>query len=121
MMCLTCFSKEDLLVNQKNIYCNGVNGSPTRIEMPEEGKNTVAFQNQHKQMRVPYVIYADFEALVRKIHGFERGPQRRGKRFTEKTEWHEACVVFLHGCEERQLSFGMKSLKGRKCGGNVSK
>ena len=32
------------------------------IEMPEEGKN----QNHHKQMKMPYVIYADFEALEKK-------------------------------------------------------
>ena len=37
MMCLTGFSRADLLENHKK-YCNGVNGRPTRIEMPEEGK-----------------------------------------------------------------------------------
>ena len=31
--------------------------------MPEEGKNILKFQNHRKQMRVPYIIYADFEAL----------------------------------------------------------
>ena len=50
-------------------HCNGVNGRPTSIVMPEEGKNTISFQNHHKQMKAPYVIYADFEALVRKIPG----------------------------------------------------
>ena len=73
-------------------YCNGVNGRPTRIEMPEEGKNTVTFQNHHKQLKVPYVIYADFEALVRKIHRCERDPEKKKKKsYTEKTEQHEAC------------------------------
>jgi len=61
MMCLTSFSRADLLVSHKK-YCNEVNGTPTMIEMPEEGKNTLSFQNNHKQMKVPYVIYADFEA-----------------------------------------------------------
>ena len=60
-MCLTGFSREDLLENHKK-YCNGVNARPTRIEMPEEGKNTIAFQNHYKEMKVPYVIYADFVA-----------------------------------------------------------
>ena len=90
MMCLTGFSRADLLENHKK-YCNGVNGRPTRIEMPEEGKNTLSFQNHHKQMKVPYVIYADFEALVRKIPGCEIGPESKKKSYTEKTEWHEAC------------------------------
>ena len=90
MMCLTGFSRADLLVNHKK-YCNGVNGRPTRIEMPEEGKNILAFQNYHKQMKAPYVIYADFEALVKKIPGCEREPESKNKSYTEKTEWHEAC------------------------------
>ena len=90
MMCLTGFSRADLLENHKK-NCNGVNGRPTRIEIPEEGKNTLSFQNHHKQMKVPYVIYADFEALVRKIPGCEIGPESKKKSYTEKTEWHEAC------------------------------
>ena len=47
MMCLTCFSRADLLENHKK-YCNGVNGRPTRIEMPEEGKHVPSFQNCYK-------------------------------------------------------------------------
>ena len=92
IMCLTGFSRADLLENHKK-YCNGVNGRPTRIEMPEEGKNILAFQNYQKQMKAPYVIYADFEALVKKIQGCERysESEKKCKSYTEKTEWHEAC------------------------------
>jgi len=78
MMCLTGFSRADLLENHKK-YCNGLNGRPTRIELPEEGKNTLSFQNHHKKMEVPYVIYADFEALVRKIPGCEICPESNKK------------------------------------------
>ena len=90
VMCLTGFSREDLLERHKK-DCKGLNGTPTRIEIPEEGKNTLSFQNHNKKMKVPYVIYADFEALVRKIPGCERGPEREQTSYTEKTEWHEAC------------------------------
>ena len=90
MMCLTRFTRAHLLEDHKK-YCNGVNGRPTRIEMPEEGKNILSFQNYHKQMKAPCVIYADFEALVKKIPGCERGPDSKNKSYTEKTEWHEAC------------------------------
>ena len=91
MLCLTGFSREDLLENHKK-YCNGVNGGPTRIDMPEEEKNdTLSFQNHHKQMKVPYIIYADFEALIRKIPGCELGPESNDeKSYTVKTEHHEA-------------------------------
>jgi len=67
-----------------------VNGRPRRIEMPKEGKNTLSFKKYEKQMKVPYVIYADFKASVRKIPGCECAPERE-KSYTEKTEWHEAC------------------------------
>jgi len=90
LMCLSHFTKANLLEDHKK-YRNGVNGRPTTIEMPEEGKNTLSFQNHHKQMKMPYVIYADFEALVRKILGCERRPEREQKSYTEKTERHEAC------------------------------
>ena len=89
MMCLTGFSRADLLVEHEK-YCNGVNGRPTRIEMPKEGENILAFQNHQKQMKAPYVIYADFEALVKKIQGCEQD-REKNKSYTEKTEWHEAC------------------------------
>ena len=90
MLCLTGFSRADLLEEHEK-YCNGVNGRPTRIEMPEEGKNILCFKNHKKQMKVPFVIYADFEALVRKIPNRERGPESRYQSYTEKTEWHQAC------------------------------
>ena len=88
MLCLTGFSRADLLASHKK-YCNGVNGRPTRIEMPKEGENILSFQNFKKQMKMPFIIYADFEALIRKILGCER--ERTQTSYTKKTEKHEAC------------------------------
>ena len=45
-----------------------INGEQA-IRIPEKGKNTLKFQNHHKQMSVPFVIYADFEAITEKIQG----------------------------------------------------
>jgi len=56
--------------------------------MPKEGENKVAFKNFHKQMKAPFMIYADFESVVRKISGCE--PPQDGS-FTVKTAKHEAC------------------------------
>ncbi|KAL9957602.1 hypothetical protein ACROYT_G034521 [Oculina patagonica] len=113
MMCLTGFTRADLLENHEK-YCNGMNGRPTRIDMPEEGKNNLSFQNHHKQMKVPYVIYADFEALVRKISGCELGPESKQKSYTEKTEQHEACgfaytVVRSDGRNKRPVVYRGKN------------
>ena len=60
-----------------------MNGTPTRIEMPEKGKTTLFFQNYYKQMKEPYVIYGDNEALGRKIPGCECGPEREQTSYTE--------------------------------------
>ena len=89
MLCLTGFSREDLLENHKK-YCNGLKGKPTRIDMPKEEEKIVSFQNYYKQMKAPYVIYADFEALVKKISLCELGPESKKKSYTMKTEYHEA-------------------------------
>ena len=55
--------------------------------MPEEGTK-LTFQNWHKQLSAPYVIYADFEALTTKIDGPEHDPTQSN---TQKTQLHEAC------------------------------
>ena len=36
------------------------------IRIPEKGKNTLKFQNYHKQMPGPFEIYVDFEAITEK-------------------------------------------------------
>ena len=90
MMCMTRFSRAHMLLDHKK-YCNDVNGRPTRIEMPEDGKNILSFQNYRKQKKKAYVIYADFEAIVKKIPGCKRGPEWESKCYTKKTALHEAC------------------------------
>ena len=90
MLCMNGFSREDLLENHKK-YCNGLKGKPTRIDMPKEEEKIVSFQNYYKQMKVPYVIYADFEALVKKISLCELEGGNKEKSYTlMKTEYHKA-------------------------------
>jgi len=35
----------------------------------QRGRNKVKFKNHHKQMKVLFMVFADFESLIRKIHG----------------------------------------------------
>ena len=65
MYCLQCFSSEKVLNNHKD-NCIAVNGTQA-VKMPEKGKNILQFNNFHKQQQVPFVIYADFEAITEKI------------------------------------------------------
>jgi len=83
--------------------------------MPEEGENILSFQNYKKQMKMPYVIYADSEALVRKIPGCER--ERMQKSYTEKTERHEACgYSFIVVRSDGEVS-GLKVYRGENAVG----
>ena len=80
--CLYGFSSERVLTNHR-VYCNGSLGRPARIEMPEKGKNTLTFKNYQRQMKKPFIIYADCESLIEKT-GEVIPPANRSS--TTKTE-----------------------------------
>ena len=96
-MCLTGLrTASDLQQHEK--HCEGVKGRPTLVVMPEEGKNILAYKNYKKQARAPFIIYADFEALVLKIHGCDISPEKKEKSYTIKT--HPRGVrLLVRGCE----------------------
>ena len=66
--CLHVFTTKDLL-DEHVVDCKGIGMKPQRIEMPAEGKNILQFKNHHKQLQVPYVIYADFECFNVPVEG----------------------------------------------------
>ena len=84
MHCLQCFSSERVLSNHKDI-CIQVNGTQA-IKMPN--KDILKFNNFHKQQPVPFVIYADFESILEKIHGCK---QDGNKSYTEAYQTHADC------------------------------
>ena len=55
--------------------------------MPEKG-DKVYFKNHHKQLPVPFAIYADFEALTEKIQGCQPNNE---KSYTEAYQKHIDC------------------------------
>ena len=70
MYCLQCFSSERIVANHVN-NCLTVNGAQA-INMPKQGENILTFNNFHKQLPVPFVIYADFEAITKKVQGYKQ-------------------------------------------------
>ena len=86
MYCLQCFSSERVLSNHKDI-CIQVNGEQA-IKMPDKDNNILKFNNFHKQQPVPFVIYADFEAITEKIHGCQ---QNNESSYTEAYQRHTDC------------------------------
>jgi len=81
--CLHGYKTAELLERHKP-ECMGQLKRPTRTELPKEDENKVRFKNHHKQMKAPFVVYADFESLIRKIRGCAKENQ-----VTIKTEVHE--------------------------------
>ena len=67
MYCLQCFSSERILVKHTN-NCLTISGAQA-INMPKQSENILQFNNFHKQLPVPFVIYADFEAVTKKVQG----------------------------------------------------
>ena len=86
MHCLQCFSREDVLNEHKN-NCISINGKQA-IKMPEKDNNTLKFMNHHKQLPVPFVIYADFEAITEKVLGCQPSNE---KSYTEAYQKHTDC------------------------------
>ena len=86
MHCLQCFSSERVLNDHKD-NCIQLNGTQA-VKMPDKDNNTLKFNNFHKQQQVPFVIYADFEALTEKIQGCQPD---NDKSYTEKYQKHTDC------------------------------
>ena len=86
MYCLQCFSSDRVLNNHKE-NCIQVNGTQA-IRMPNKYNNILKFNNFHKQLAVPFVIYADFEAITEKIQGCQ---QDGNKSYTEVYQRHVDC------------------------------
>lgn len=72
--CLNCFNafrtKESL--KEHKYYCN--NNDPDNIVMPEKGAS-IQFKNYQREMKVPFVVYADFESILKPIHTCEPNPE----------------------------------------------
>ena len=93
MYCLQCFSSERILANHVN-NCLTINGAQA-IDMPKQGENILKFNNFHKQLPVPFVIYADFEAIMKKVQGCEQSEEMKKDKdrrsYTEAYQTHEDC------------------------------
>ena len=93
MYCLQCFSSERILANHVN-NCLTLNGAQA-INMPKQGENVLKFNNLDKQLPVPFVIYADFEAITKKVQGCKQSEEMENEKnkrsYTEAYQTHEDC------------------------------
>ena len=88
------FSRANLLDAHQN-DCLGIGEKPQRIVMPEASKNILNFTSYHKQMRVPYVIYAGFECLNVPVEGAPGDPKNSSSRQISKQVPCSYCYVIV--------------------------
>ena len=106
--CLHGYKRKDLLERHKP-ECKGLMKSSTRTDMPKQGENKMSFTNYQKQMKAPYVVYADFECLVKKTATCE--PDNK-QSCTVKTEKHEPCGFSYLVVRSDGQTFGPYTYRG---------
>ena len=93
MYCLQRFSSENILVKHTN-NCSTINGKQA-INIPKKAENILKFDNFHKQLHVPFVIYANFEAIMKKVQGCRQSEETKKEKekrsYTEAYKTHEDC------------------------------
>ena len=71
-----------------------INGAQA-TNMTKQGENILKFNNFHKQLQVPFIIYADFEAITKKVQGCEQSEEMKKDKdrrsYTEAYQTHEDC------------------------------
>ena len=70
--CLNTFKTEKSLASHHE-YCK----SPEviKIELPEKGSK-ISFKNYNKSMRVPFIVYADFESFTPQLSTYQPNPDK---------------------------------------------
>ena len=80
--CLNHFPNKDKLKNHEE-YC--FQNETIKIEMPKEG-SSISFMHHNRSIKVPFVVYADFEAFTKEIKTI---PQNDRVAFTQKYQRHQ--------------------------------
>ena len=63
---------ENNLKSHKNVY---ENKDSCNTAMPYEDNKTLEFNQYQKSHKAPFIIYADLECLIEKIHGCKNNPE----------------------------------------------
>ena len=82
LRCLNSFKSKKSLDDHKE-YC--YNNECVKTIMPEEG-TILRFKNFLHSEKVPFIVYADTEALIKEMHNCDPNPQ---KSYTKKYQKHE--------------------------------
>ena len=96
--CFTHYTKEELL--EKHIkYCS--NNETVAVKMPEP--NTMLyFKNYHKQLPIPFVVYADFECFTKPMNTCSPSPKESYNYNNQKHEPSGFCF-YIKGIVDKKI------------------
>ena len=83
--CLHSFQTDNALKKHERL-CN--NHDYCQVEMPTNDTNILKYNHREKSLRLPWVIYVDFECLLIKKQSCQNNPE---ESYTEKKSIHESC------------------------------
>ena len=79
-ICINCFNTFSLEKSFKEHVEVCLSNESVKIEMPKKG-STIEFKNYVKKLKVPFVIYADFESYTERIPQGQQGKQPKPSSF----------------------------------------
>ena len=110
MNCLQGFTQESS-IDQHQVYCE--DNKSVRVEMPKQG-STIEFKDGQNQFRVPFIMYRDFEWILKPMDPVE--PRSPSQPYTNEVNQHTPsgwCVYskFAYGDVDNPL----RTYRGKDC------
>ena len=110
--CLNCLQGFHSEISRDKHYEHCKDNEAVRIEMPKLG-SFIEFHDGQNQFKVPFMMYADFEAILRPVHGPSPNPN---KAYTKKVNQH----IPSGFCIYSKLAYGevstpLKLYRGKDC------
>ena len=101
--CLHAFSPEEL--QEEHVPdCVEINGTQ-KTRLPEPENSTLEFTNHHKGLKVPFVIYAEFESITQPIEQAQGDPTQS---YTDGYQLHIPCsCAYKVVCIDERYNSGL--------------
>ena len=90
--CNNCLQGFTLESSRDEHYSYCIDNKMVSVEMPNKG-STVEFYDEKNQFKVPFMMYADFEAILEPIQGPSQDPK---ESYTKKVNQHIPSCWFVY-------------------------
>ena len=109
MNCLQGFMQESSR-DQHQVYCE--NNESVRVEMPKQG-STVEFKDGQNQFKVPFIMYADFESILKPM---DHGSSDHNQPYTNEVNQHmPSCWCVYSKFAYGEVVTPLRTYRGKDC------